>query len=60
MKIGKTLTLISKGLAVLFTMAMFTFSERSAMEIIAIGGFIAEAFLTVDISLIKTAVKRIE
>ncbi len=55
---GKTLTLSSKIIAVLFAMFMFKFSTRSAAEILAIAGFIAEAFITVDISLIKTAVKR--
>lgn len=55
---GKTLTLSAKIIAVLFAMFMFKFSMRSAPEILAISAFIAEAFITVDISLIKTAVKK--
>ena len=56
MKIGKTLTLISKGIAVIFSIGMFAWSERSAAEIVIICGFIAEAFIVVDISkIIKNA-----
>ena len=49
---GKKLSLIAKGIAVIFSMVMFVWSGRSAAEILIISGFIAEAFVTVDISMI--------
>lgn len=52
---AKTLTLISKGIAVLFAIIAFLWLDRSASEILLISAFIAEAFITVDISMIKTA-----
>lgn len=54
---AKNLSLIAKGIAILFAIIAFIFFDKPALDILTICGFIAGAFLPVDISLIKQAGK---
>ena len=52
---AKKLSLIAKGVAIVFAIVAFTLFDKSATDIMIVCGFIAGAFLPVDISLIKQA-----
>jgi hypothetical protein len=54
---GKTLSLIAKTVAIVYALVASLIFKIPATEIVILSAFIAEAFITVDISLIKTAVK---
>jgi len=54
---AKTLSLVTKGLAVVFAIGAFLFFDKSAGEIVQISVFIAGSFLPVDISMITKNVK---
>ena len=49
---AKKLSLITKGIAVLFAIIGFIFLDRSAGEIVIICTFIAASYLPVDASMI--------
>ena len=49
---GKKLSLISKGIAIVFAIIAFLFFEMDAGQIVTIALFIAVAFLPVDASMI--------
>ena len=49
---AKTLTLVAKIIAVVFVVITFMFFNKSATEVVIVGGFIAGAFVPVDISMI--------
>jgi len=54
---AKNLSLASKILAIIFAIVAFIFFDKSASEIIIVCGFIAGAFLPVDVSMITKNVK---
>lgn len=54
---AKTLSLISKGIAVIFLIVMAIISKRPATEIVLIAGVIANTFVAVDASIIVKNVK---
>lgn len=49
---GKTLSLLSKGVAALLAVACFLWTSRPASEIVTISVFIAAVFSPVDISIL--------
>ena len=57
---GKTLSLISKSISVVFAMVAFLFFKRTPSEILIISGFIAVAFAPVDASIIMANIRNSE
>lgn len=57
---AKTLSLIAKTIAVLYALIASIFLDMSVVDIVIIASFIAESFITVDISLITKNVKQKE
>jgi len=55
---AKKLTLIAKGIAVVFAIVAFLVFDKEAAEILIVAGFIACAFLPVDASMIVKNIKR--
>jgi len=54
---GKNLSLISKGIAIVFAIVAFLVFEMEALEIVTVAGFISLAFAPVDASMIVNNVK---
>jgi len=54
---AKTLSLITKGIAVIFAIVAFIFFDKTAGEIVTISTFIAGSFVAVDISMITRNAK---
>lgn len=57
---AKYLSLISKGIAIIFAIIAFSFFDKSAMEIVTVAVFIAGAFIPVDASMIVNNIKKRE
>ena len=54
---AKNLSLISKGLAIVFSIVAFLVFKMEAGQIVTVAVFIAGAFIPVDISMITKNVK---
>ena len=57
---AKNLSLISKGLAIVFAIFAFIVFDKGAGEIVAVAVFIAGAFIPVDASMIVNNIKKKE